>query len=137
MPALPLTRAEATNYQETSHHADVMRFVAELIALGDARLTVTSFGRSPEGRDLPLLILSTRGVRTPQEAQRSGLPVVLVINGIHAGEVEGKEASLMLARDMLTGSEGALLEQLTLLIVPLFNPDKSRSCLCASSCCRP
>jgi hypothetical protein len=119
----PLTRAEATNYQETSRHADVMRFAAELTARGDARLTVTSFGTSPEGRDLPLLILSARGVRTPEEAQRSELPIVLVINGIHAGEVEGKEASLMLARDMLTGPEGALLEQLTLLIVPLFNPD--------------
>src|SRR5262245_3064191 len=119
----PLTRAEATNYQETSRHADVMRFIAELAARGDSRLAVTSFGASPEGRDMPLLILSAHGVRTPEAARRLDLPLVLVINGIHAGEVEGKEASLMLARDMLTGPEGALLEQLTLLIVPLFNPD--------------
>jgi hypothetical protein len=119
----PLTHAEATNYQETSRHADVMRFVAELAARGHSRLTVTSFGASPEGRDMPLLILSAQGVRTPEEAWRQCLPVVLVINGIHAGEVEGKEASLMLARDLLAGSEGGLLEQLTLLIVPLFNPD--------------
>jgi hypothetical protein len=119
----PLTRAEATNYQETSRHADVMRFVADLTARRDPRIAVTSFGASPERRDLPLLILSAQGVRTPEEARRAGLPIVLVINGIHAGEVEGKEASLMLARDVLTGPEGALLEQLTLLIVPLFNPD--------------
>ncbi len=119
----PLTRAEATNYRETSRHADVMRFVAELAARDDPRLTVTSFGTSPEGREMPLLILSAQGARTSQEARRLDLPVVLVINGIHAGEVEGKEASLMLARDLLAGSEGGLLEQLTLLIVPLFNPD--------------
>jgi hypothetical protein len=119
----PLTRAEATNYGETSRHADVMRFIADLAARGDARLVVTSFGTSPEGRELPLLILSAQGEQTPEEARRLELPVVLVINGIHAGEVEGKEASLMLARDLLAGPEGALLEQLTLLIVPLFNPD--------------
>jgi hypothetical protein len=119
----PLTRAEATNYLETSRHADVMRFIAELAGRGDRRLTVTNFGVSPEGREMPLLILSAQGLRTPEEARRAGLPVVLLINGIHAGEVEGKEASLMLARDLLDGPEGSLLEHLTLLVVPLFNPD--------------
>src|SRR5690242_11602639 len=120
-PTHPLTRAEATNYLETSRHADVMRFIAELAGRSDRRLSVTNFGLSPEGRELPLLILSAQGLRTPEEARRAGLPVVLVINGIHAGEVEGKEASLMLARDLLNAPEGGLLEQLTLLIVQLFN----------------
>src|SRR5919199_102690 len=119
----PLTRAEATGYRETSRHADVMRFIAELQGRGDPRLAVASFGASPEGRELPLLILSAQGVTTPEQARRAELPVVLLINGIHAGEVEGKEASLMLARDMLAGPLGGLLEHMVLLIVPLFNPD--------------
>jgi hypothetical protein len=122
-PLFPVTRAEASRYEETSRHADVMRFLAELGALDDPRLHVTSFGESPEGRALPLLVLSSRGVRTPEEARAAALPVVLIQNGIHAGEVEGKEASLMLARDLLTGALGDLLERVTLLIVPLFNPD--------------
>ena len=122
-PNAPQTRAEATGYQETSRHADVMRFIAELEARGDPRLTVRSFGASPEGRDIPLLILSAQGLQTPEQARRAELPVVLVMNGIHAGEVEGKEASLMLARDLLDGPLGALLEHMVLLIVPLFNPD--------------
>jgi hypothetical protein len=62
-------------------------------------------------------------VKTPEEARAAGLPVVLVINGIHAGEVEGKEASLMLVRDLLAGRHAGLLEKLTLVVVPLFNPD--------------
>jgi hypothetical protein len=119
----PLTRAEATNYLETSRHADVIDFIAALAAQDDPRLAVASFGTSPEGRDMPLLILSAQGIRTPEGAQQAGLPVVLVINGIHPGEVEGKESSLMLARDLLAGPEGALLDQIVLLIVPLFNPD--------------
>src|SRR5690242_5459951 len=93
----PQTRAEATNYLETSRHADVMRFVGELEARGDRRLAVTNFGVSPEGRAMPLLVLSAQGLQTPEQARAAGLPIVLVINGIHAGEVEGKEASLMLA----------------------------------------
>ncbi|MEK7867595.1 MAG: M14 family metallopeptidase [Planctomycetota bacterium] len=119
----PLTRAESTRYEETSRHADVMAFIAALASRNDPRLHVTSFGASPQGRDLPLLVLSARGARTPEDARRLGLPVVLVLNGIHAGEVEGKEASLMLARDLLDGRDADLLASMTLVIVPLFNPD--------------
>src|SRR5688572_2908249 len=100
-----LTRAEATGFAETSLHADVMRFVRALADRGDPRLHVTSFGTSPQGRELPLLILSRDGVRTPAEARRSGRPVVLMLDGIHPGEVEGKEASLALVRDLLDSSD--------------------------------
>lgn len=119
----PLTRAEASGYQETSRHADVMHFIDELQQQQHPALTAISFGKSPEGRDLPLLILSAQGIKTPEQAQASELPIVLIINGIHAGEVEGKEASLMLTRDLLTGTMDDLLNHCILLIVPLFNPD--------------
>ncbi len=122
-----LTRAEATRYEETSRHADVLAFVAGLQAKGDRRLHVETFGMSPEGRELPLLVLSAHGAKTPAEARDLGLPVVLVISGIHAGEVEGKEGCLMLVRDLLEGKPGLdadqLLASLTLVVVPLFNPD--------------
>ena len=118
-----LTRAESTGYRETSLHADVMRFVAALDGRGDPRLHVTSFGASPGGRDLPLLVLSRDGVRTPAEARRDGRPVVLMQDGIHPGEVEGKEASLALVRDLLDGRVPWCLDDLVLLVVPLFNPD--------------
>src|SRR5262249_26762910 len=119
----PLTRAERSSYRETSLHADVLAFVEALRAMNDARLHITDFGHSPEGRLLPLLVLSARALFTPGAAHGSGLPVVLVINGIHAGEVEGKEASLMLVRDILAGAHGDVLEHVTLVVVPLFNPD--------------
>lgn len=119
----PLTRAEASNYQETSRHTDVMQFIAQLQQQQDSRLVVTQFGASPENRELPLLILSAQGIQTPEQARQSELPIVLIINGIHAGEVEGKEASLMLVRDILSGAMGEWLEQMIVLIVPLFNPD--------------
>jgi hypothetical protein len=119
----PLTKAESSNWQETSLHADVMRFLAELGKRNDRRFQLASFGASPEGRELPLVVLSRDGLRTPEEAHASGRPVVLVINGIHAGEVEGKEASLMLMRDWLDGRQAGLYDELVVVVVPLFNPD--------------
>ena len=122
-PLAPLTRAETSNYLDTSRHADVNAFIEALQLRGDRRLHVEDFGSTPEGRSLPLLVLSGHGYFDPEAAHASGLPVVLVINGIHAGEVEGKEASLMLVRDILDGHHGDLLERLTLVVVPLFNAD--------------
>lgn len=119
----PLTRAESSCYQQTSTHADVLAFAQALQSRGDARLRVTDFGHSPQGRLLPLLILSNHRCFTPEEAVKAGLPVVLVQCGIHAGEVEGKEAALMLVRDVLDGCHGALLDRLILLVAPLFNVD--------------
>ena len=119
----PLTKAEITQYRETSLHADVLGFLTQLRARGDRRFVMTSFGASPEGRELPLVILSKDGVKTPEEARATGRPIVLVINGIHAGEVEGKEASQMLLRDLLDGRHAGLADELVLVVVPLFNPD--------------
>lgn len=119
----PLTRAESSGYEFTSLHRDVLDTIESLRAGGDKRLHVEDFGESPEGRLLPLLVLSGQGHFSPEAAQASGLPVVLVMNGIHAGEVEGKEASMMLVRDVLAGHHGDLLQHLVLVVVPLFNPD--------------
>jgi hypothetical protein len=121
--SLPRTRAESSDYQHTSTHTDVMAFIAALAARRDASLWLGDFGRSPEGRTLPLMVLSAHQYFTPELAHASGLPVLLIIAGIHAGEVEGKEAVLMLVRDLLDGVHGDLLSKLTLVVAPLFNPD--------------
>jgi hypothetical protein len=119
----PLTRAERSDFRETSTHADVLAFIDAVRKLGSKQLHVTDFGETPEGRILPLLVLSGGRHFTPREALNSGLPIVLVQCGIHAGEVEGKEAALMLVRDILSGRHGDLLSCLTLLVVPLLNAD--------------
>jgi Zinc carboxypeptidase len=119
----PLTRAESSDYIETSRHTDVLAFIDALKLRNDQRLHIENFGSSPEGRLLPLLVLSAHQHFTPASAHASGLPVVLVIAGIHAGEVEGKEAVLMLVRDILDGRHGDVLDRVTLVIAPLFNPD--------------
>jgi hypothetical protein len=119
----PLTTAEASHYRATSTHAEVMRYIEALADLGDPRLRVASIGTTPGGREIPLLILSARGLADAEAAKALGKPIVLLQNCIHAGEVEGKEAALALARDLLSGPDQDLLDGLTLLVLPVFNPD--------------
>jgi murein tripeptide amidase MpaA len=120
--ALPQTRAERTSYRETSHYDDVIAFIDSLQALG-APMWVSSIGKTTEGRELPLVILSRPLVTTPAEARRLGRPVVYVQANIHAGEVEGKEALLALVRDLAFDPRPNVLDSVVLLAVPIYNAD--------------
>jgi murein tripeptide amidase MpaA len=87
-------------------------------------IRVTSFGTSPQGRKLPLVILSKENAFDPATASRTRKAVILIQSGIHAGEIDGKDASLMLMRDIaVTKSLAPLLDSTILLFVPIFNVD--------------
>ncbi|MGA2540754.1 MAG: M14 family metallopeptidase [Verrucomicrobiota bacterium] len=117
-----LSRAEASNCEETSRHEDVLRFFNELQKRSPL-LRQQIFGRTEEGRPMPLIILGDPPVSQPREARASGKPVIFVMANIHAGEVEGKEAVQHLARRILTGGLHSLLDKLIILIAPDYNAD--------------
>jgi zinc carboxypeptidase len=124
--AVPLvgqtTRAERSNYRETSSYADVRGFLDSLQLLTrDVR--VGTLAISAEGRAVPYVIASRPLVASAAEAQRSGKPVIYLQANIHAGEVEGKEAAQMLLRDLTRGELRPLLDRLVILVVPIYNPD--------------
>jgi hypothetical protein len=122
LPPELITRAEQSSYAETGRYDDAVALCRRLARSPWAHYT--GFGSSGEGRDLPLLILSTEGAFTPEEARRSDRVLLLVENAIHAGECMGKDACLELARDMLILHEHLdLLDHVNLLIVPIFNVD--------------
>jgi hypothetical protein len=116
------TRAEITNYEETSTYADITRVIGGLVATSTLVHT-ESFGKTEEGRDLPLIVISDPKVTTPAAAHKLGRPIVFVQANIHAGEVEGKEAMLMLARRMVSGNLRAMTRQMVFLIAPDYNAD--------------
>ncbi len=116
------TRAEISNFEETSTYADVTRVIDGLAATSPLVHT-ESFGKTEEGRDLPLLVISDPKVTTPAAARKLGRPLVFVQANIHAGEVEGKEAVLMLSRRLLSGDLKPLTRQLVILIAPDYNAD--------------
>ncbi|MGH9218098.1 MAG: M14 family zinc carboxypeptidase, partial [Vicinamibacterales bacterium] len=116
------TRAEITGYEETSTYADVTRVIGGLVSTSPLVHT-ESFGKTEEGRDLPLMVISDPKVATPAAARKLGRPLVFVQANIHAGEVEGKEASLILARRLTSGDLRGVLKQLIVLIAPIYNAD--------------
>lgn len=116
------THAEAADYRSTPTYDETLAFLRNL-AERSPRIHLTTYGRSPQGRDLPLVIVSGEGAFTPEAARRLGQPVVLIQNGIHSGEIDGKDACLALLRDLATGNRPELGRGTTLLIIPIYNVD--------------
>ena len=118
----PRTRPELTRYTETSHYADVRKFLDSLRIIG-APLRFGSIGRTTEGRDIPFVIASRPLVSSPSEAKQLGRPIVYVQGNIHAGEVEGKDALLALLRDLTLATKPNALDSIVLIAVPIYNAD--------------
>ncbi|HEY3115047.1 MAG TPA: M14 family zinc carboxypeptidase [Gemmatimonadaceae bacterium] len=118
----PRTRPESTRYTETSHYADVRKFLDSLRALG-APLAFGSIGKTTEGRDIPYVVASRPLVSTPAAAKHLGRPIVYVQANIHAGEVEGKDALLALLRDLTFSNRPNALDSIILIAVPIYNAD--------------
>lgn len=118
----PLTRAERTNFAETSHYDDVVAFIDSLKTLG-AKIATGSIAKTVEGRDLPYVIASRPLISTPAEARRLNRPVAYIQANIHAGEVEGKEAMQSLLRDLLFDKKKNVLDSIVLIVQPIYNAD--------------
>ncbi len=118
----PATRAEATDYRETSSHADVLAFVRALQEKSPC-LRVETLLVTPEGREVPLVVAADPLPVSAALAHRDGRPVVYLQANIHAGEVEGKEALLMFLRDLVAGKRREWLRSAVFLVVPIFNAD--------------
>jgi hypothetical protein len=123
---------EASGHRRTCSHAELTAFLDAVEAAGDPRVVRTSFGITPEGRELPLLIVADPPVVDAEAARASDRPRVLVMANIHAGEVEGKEACLQLLREIVwgtasdkraVGGEPYDVSRLVLLLAPIYNAD--------------
>src|SRR5258706_12180461 len=99
VPAFWQPRAERSGYRLTSDYDETMRY-CRTMAAGTEWIKLERYGVSGQGRDLPLLIVSKERAFTPEAARATGKPVILIQNGIHSGEIEGKDASLALLRDI-------------------------------------
>lgn len=118
----PQTRAERTDYRETSHYEDVLQYLEDLQVKG-APISVQFIGVSTQGRKIPLVIATRPPIAAPANVRRIGKPVVYVQANIHGGEVEGKEAVLMLLRELAQKPHDGLLNKIVLLTTPIYNID--------------
>jgi hypothetical protein len=108
-----VTPAEAADFKTTPRYAEVRAWL-ERLAAASPLLTLHTFGRTGEGRDL-LYVRASKG--------GPAKPVVLVQAGIHSGEIDGKDAGLMLLRDIALRGKASLLDRIDLVFVPIYNID--------------
>ena len=118
-----LTTAEKTNYESTSRYSEVMDFFKQLKKISPNYIRIESLAKSIEGRDVPLIVMGNPLPRSPKDLAKDKRIVIYVQANIHAGEVEGKEAIQMIARDILLKETPDYLKNVVLLICPIFNSD--------------
>ena len=118
------THAEMSGFNQTGRYDEVVALCDAFQQAYPQSVRCFDFGTSPEGRPMKAMAVSTSGALDARAAQARGLPVVLAQGGIHAGEIDGKDAGFLLVRDLLQGKVGkGLLDNQVLLFVPVFNVD--------------
>lgn len=130
MISLPFARGqefttfyEKSDFKKTPSYAETLDY-CKLLASTSSKIHLTSLGSSPQGRDINMLIVDRDGLKTPEAIRSAGRVITLIQACIHPGESEGKDATLMLLRDMVTRNmHKDLLEKSSIIFIPIFNVD--------------
>ena len=117
-----LTVAERTDFKETSLNKDVFEFITQLEKTSEY-IKIENIATSYFGNQVPIMIIANPMPESYKDIKNDDRMVIYIQANIHAGEIEGKEASLMFARDLLKDPNSELLKKLIILITPNFNPD--------------
>ncbi|QUN06039.1 M14 family metallopeptidase [Shewanella yunxiaonensis] len=116
------TPFEQSSGMRSPSYGDTIAWLDKLMS-DSSGLEKVSLGKSPQGRDIWMYIASDEDAKTPQQLKANHKPTVLVQAGIHGGEIDGKDAGMMLLRDIFQGEKRQLLEHVNLLFVPILNVD--------------
>jgi hypothetical protein len=118
------TLAEQSGFTRTGHYEEVVRLCASFAETYPDAVRCEEFGRTPQDRPMLALIVSRSGTLNAAEARARKLPVLLIQGGIHAGEIDGKDAGFLALREALEGrSAKDTLDKLVVVFVPVFNVD--------------
>ena len=108
-----ITPAERAGFATTPRYAETRAWL-ERLAAASPLIRIETFGRTAQGRDM-LMVRASKG--------GTDKPVVLIQAGIHSGEIDGKDAGLMLLRDLALRGKDSLLDTVDLVFVPIYNID--------------
>lgn len=117
-----LTPAENSDFQTTPDYDETKRWLKKLTS-STPLLTMVSIGKSVEGREIFMIIGSTEKDISPQGLKKSDKALLLAQAGIHSGEIDGKDAGMMLLRDIAFGGKNGLVEKVNLLFIPILSVD--------------
>ncbi|PKP47500.1 MAG: hypothetical protein CVT92_16890 [Bacteroidetes bacterium HGW-Bacteroidetes-1] len=118
-----LTYYEQSGLLETPRYNETMQFIQQLDEVSD-QLSAHGFGFSPQGRELIYVVYDRDGLSEPQAIREAGRIVLFVQACIHPGESEGKDAMLIMLRDLVIHNKNTeLFDKVSLLFIPIFNVD--------------
>lgn len=113
----PQTRFEQNNYQTTSTVADVDIFMSALMKK-DKSLQVYLPKNAPRTTETGQPLNAWRLAATGKDPLR-----VYINAGIHAGEVEGKDAMQLIMRELLQGKYPEIRQAIEIVTLPTYNAD--------------
>ena len=118
-----MTDCEKSGFVKTPRFEETMAWFRKLEDFSPM-VKVGSFGSSPQGRDLSMVIVDKDGLQDPEKIRAKGRVIILIESCIHAGEPDGKDASMMFLRDMIVDKKNIdLLDDVSFLFIPVFNVD--------------
>jgi hypothetical protein len=118
-----ITPAERSDLTRTPRYDETVQWLQKLVAAAP-ELKMVSLGKSAEGRDIWMVIASKERAFAPVALRAAGKPILLAQAGIHSGEIDGKDAGMMLLRDMTVANKKRdLLDGANLLFVPILSVD--------------
>ncbi|HCH43006.1 MAG TPA: carboxypeptidase, partial [Algoriphagus sp.] len=117
-----ITPGEASDLKESPTYEVTYLWIKKL-ADSSPYLQLKSLGKSEQGRDIWILIASKNQFFDGERLKKEEKPLIFFHGGIHAGEIDGKDAGMMLLRDIIHGEKGHLLDQANILFIPILNVD--------------
>ncbi|GGH11616.1 M14 family zinc carboxypeptidase [Mucilaginibacter phyllosphaerae] len=114
----PFEQSKDKNY--TATYAEVISYYQSL-AKQQPQMRLFNYGSTDIGKPLTLVVLSKDKVFDPALIKKQNKTVLLINNGIHPGEPEGIDASMMLVRDLLKNKQ--LPKDVVLCFIALYNID--------------
>jgi hypothetical protein len=118
-----ITVAEQSNFIKTSTYRETMDWLAGLCQTAPNLLKMISIGKSAQGRDINMVIVSSEATKNTENLRNSRRPLLLIQAGIHSGEIDGKDAGMMLLRDIVSGQKKELVNNVNILFVPILSVD--------------
>jgi hypothetical protein len=106
---------------ETAEYKDVISYYKKLAAVYD-EISLFSFGQTDSGEPLHLAVYTKGGIFNVDEIKNSSKTTVLINNGIHPGESDGIDASMLLFRDIVQSDSLQEVYKNTLItVIPVYN----------------
>jgi hypothetical protein len=115
----PFELSKDKNY--TATYAEVISYYQKLNKLYPQQMKMINYGTTDVGKPLTLIVLSKNGVFDPVRIKKQDKRILLINNGIHPGEPEGIDASMMLVRDLLKKNQ--LPKDVVICLIVLYNID--------------